>query len=140
MKKEELRYLVREILAEAKKDKEKKAKKKEGGIPKSGGKLVDLKKELKSLRAMKESLAQYAVNETMTEPVVAEYSHLQKFVNELNKLKEASSKLSEMLDGQIGEVESKITSEKNKIKEMMGLASEEPSEEEPKAKPAEKAK
>jgi hypothetical protein len=47
---------------------------------------------------------------------------MQKFVNELEKIKAAHAKLSEMLDSQIGEVDSKIVSETQKIKEMIGLA------------------
>ena len=52
---------------------------------------------------------------------VAEYSHMQKYVNEYNKLKDAHAKLAEMLDGQITEVDTRIKSETEKIKEMMGL-------------------
>ena len=46
---------------------------------------------------------------------------MQKFVNELEKIKAAHSKLAEMLDSQISEVEGKVASETEKIKEMMGL-------------------
>jgi hypothetical protein len=56
-------------------------------------------------------------------------------VNDYNKIKEASSKLSERLGNQIGEVENKIQSETQKIKELMGLV--EPVEEK-KAKKVEK--
>jgi hypothetical protein len=75
------------------------------------------------------------MNEANAQPVVAEYAHMQKYVNELEKIKMASAKLSEMLGNQIGEVENKITAETQKIKEMMGLV--EPVEEK-KAKKAEK--
>jgi len=52
---------------------------------------------------------------------VAEYAHMQKFVNELEKIKTAHAKLAEMLDSQISEVEGKVSSETEKVKEMMGL-------------------
>lgn len=135
----EIRKVVREVIAEAK----------EKGL-KSGGKLVELKKELKQLKAMKESLAQYTINEG-AEPVV-EFAHLQRFVNEMAKIKAAHSKLAEMLDNQISEVEDKVSAETQKIKEMIGLVQpqaeakkkksakkkEEPKEEEPKEEPKEK--
>jgi hypothetical protein len=46
---------------------------------------------------------------------------MQKYVNEYNKIKGSSAKLSEMLGNQISEVENKISAETQKIKEMMGL-------------------
>jgi hypothetical protein len=85
---------------------------------------------------------------------------MQKFVTELEKIKMAHAKLSEMLDSQISEVEGKVSSETQKVKEMMGLIEkakkpaakkdakkapakkddkkEEPKEEKPAAKKAEK--
>ncbi len=93
-----------------------------GGLPKSGGKLVHLKKELQSLKSMREALGQYQIAEGgETSGFVAEYAHMQKFVNELEKIKSAHAKLAEMLDNQISEVEGKVSSETEKIKEMMGL-------------------
>ena len=93
-----------------------------GGLPKSGGKLVHLKKELQSLKGMREALGQYQIAEGgESSGFVAEYAHMQKFVNELEKIKAAHSKLAEMLDSQISEVEGKVASETEKIKEMMGL-------------------
>lgn len=115
-----------------------------GGLPKSGGKLVHLKKELKSLKAMKESLGQYQIAEGGDQPssFVAEYAHMQRFVNELEKIKAAHSRLSEMLDAQISEVEGKVASETEKIKELMGLIEKAPKEkksaEKTSKKPAEK--
>jgi hypothetical protein len=106
----EIRQAVREVIAEVKKE----------GPKKSGGKLVELKKELTSLKAMKEALAQYAINEGTAEPVV-EFAHLQRFVNEMAKIKAAHGKLAEMINNQITEVESKVTAETQKIKEMIGL-------------------
>jgi hypothetical protein len=57
---------------------------------------------------------------------------MQKFVNELEKIKAAHAKLAEMLDGQINEVGGKIESETQKIKEMVGLIEKAPKA--PKAK------
>ena len=134
----EVRGIVREVIAEAKK---------EGMLPKSGGKLVHLKKELAGLKKMKEALGQYQIAEGgETSSFVAEYAHMQKFVNELEKIKAAHNKLAEMLDNQISEVEGKVASETDKIKEMIGLiekapkAKAEPKKDkaEPKAEPKEK--
>ncbi len=81
---------------------------------------------------------------------------MQKFVNELTKIKEAHARLAEMLDNQISMVEGKVASETEKVKEMMGLIEkakkpaakkddkkadkkEEPKEEKPKADDKKKA-
>ena len=125
----EVRAAIRQVIAE---------EMKKGGLPKSGGKLVHLKKELAGLKKMKESLGQYQIAEGgETSSFVAEYAHMQKFVNELEKIKAAHSKLAEMLDTQISEVEGKVASETEKIKEMMGLI--EKAKKEPKAKADKKA-
>jgi hypothetical protein len=118
-----IRLFVRSLVLEAKEAKEK------GGLPKSGGKLVHLKKELDGLKKMKESLAAQSVNENAAEPFVAEYAHMQKYVNELEKIKAANAKLSEMLTNQISEVEGKITTETQKVKEMMGMVEPETKDE-----------
>lgn len=97
-----------------------------GGLPKSGGKLVHLKKELASLKNMKESLGQLQIAEGGEQQFVAEYAHMQKFVTELEKIKTAHAKLAEMLDKQISEVEGKVSSETEKIKEMVGLIEKAP--------------
>jgi hypothetical protein len=107
----EVREIIRQVIKEAK----------EGGLPKSGGKLVHLKKEMEGLKRMKESLGQLQISEGGDQSFVAEYAHMQKFVNELEKIKVAHAKLSEMLDKQIGDVDTKIQSETQKIKEMVGL-------------------
>jgi flagellar biosynthesis chaperone FliJ len=70
---------------------------------------------------MKESLGSYTINEGGDGQFVAEYAHMQKFVTELEKIKMAHAKLSEMLDNQISEVEGKVSSETEKVKEIMGL-------------------
>ena len=91
---------------------------------------------------MKESLGSYTINEGGDGQFVAEYAHMQKFVNELEKIKMAHSKLSEMLDNQISDVEGKVTTETQKIKEMMGLIEKAPKEKKEKKadKPAAKSK
>jgi hypothetical protein len=150
----EVREVIRQTIAEAME---------KGSLPKSGGKLVHLKKELQGLKKMKEALGQYQIAEggDQSSSFVAEYAHMQKFVNELEKIKAAHSKLAEMLDSQISEVEGKVSSETEKIKEMMGLIEkakkpaakkndkkaakkddkkEEPKEEKPKADGKKKAK
>ena len=116
----EVRNIIKQVIAEA--------MSKEGGLPKSGGKLVHLKKELASLKNMRESLGQLQIAEGGEQSFVAEYAHMQKFVNELEKIKTAHAKLAEMLDNQIGEVEGKVKSETEKIKEMVGLIEKAPKE------------
>jgi flagellar biosynthesis chaperone FliJ len=123
----EVRNVVRLAIAEAME---------KGGLPKSGGKLVHLKKELAGLKKMKESLGSYTINEGGDGQFVAEYAHMQKFVTELEKIKMAHAKLSEMLDNQISEVEGKVSSETEKVKEIMGLI--EKAKKEPKEKKAHK--
>jgi TolA-binding protein len=119
MKLTEVREIIRQVIAEAKA---------EGGLPKSGGKLVHLKKELAGLKNMKESLGQLQIAEGGEQQFVAEYAHMQKFVTELEKIKAAHAKLAEMLDKQISEVEGKVSSETEKIKEMVGLIEKAPKE------------
>jgi hypothetical protein len=114
----EVRNIIQQVIAEA--------MDKEGGLPKSGGKLVHLKKELASLKNMRESLGQLQIAEGGEQSFVAEYAHMQKFVNELEKIKTAHAKLAEMLDNQISEVEGKVSSETEKIKEMVGLIEKAP--------------
>ena len=122
MKLSEVRDIIRQVIAEAKEEKG-------SGLPKSGGKLVHLKKELDGLKKMKESLGSLQIAEGgEAQPFVAEYAHMQKFVNELEKIKAAHAKLAEMLDNQISEVEGKVSSETNKIKELMGLIEKAPKE------------
>ena len=115
MKINEIKELVKQVIAEAKKEKE-------AGLPKSGGKLVHLKKELSGLKKMQESVSQLSINEGDNNALVAEYAHMQKYVNDYNKIKEASASLSEKLGSQISVIEEKIKSETQKIKELMGLA------------------
>ena len=113
----EVRNVIKSAIAEAME---------KSGLPKSGGKLVHLKKELASLKNMKESLGQLQIAEGGEQQFVAEYAHMQKFVTELEKIKTAHAKLAEMLDKQISEVETKVSSETEKIKEMVGLIEKAP--------------
>ena len=119
MKLSEVREVIRQVIAEAKEEKA-------NGGKKSTGKLVDLKKEMEGLKKMKESLGSFQIAEGGEQSFVAEYAHMQKYVNEYNKLKEAHAKLAEMLDGQITEIEGKIVSETQKVKELMGLIEKAP--------------
>lgn len=112
MKLTEIKQIISQVIAEAKEN---------GALPKSGGKLVHLKKELSGLKKMQESVGQLALTESDNDALVAEYAHMQKYINDYNKIKEASAKLSERLGAQIDEVENKIQAETQKIKELMGL-------------------
>jgi flagellar biosynthesis chaperone FliJ len=114
----EVRSIIQQVIAEA--------MEKEGGLPKSGGKLVHLKKELASLKNMRQPLGQLQIAEGGEQSFVAEYAHMQKFVNELEKIKASHAKLAEMLDKQISDVEGKVSSETEKIKEMVGLIEKAP--------------
>lgn len=122
-----LRMFVRSLIAEAKdkkaKDEPKKSMKKEEKAPKSSGKLVDLKKELAALKQYKDELqaAKFAEKTASTE---VEFSDLAKFAKELDALKAKGVALEKQVDDKIAELETRISDEKNKIKEMMGLSSE----------------
>ena len=130
-----LRMFVRSIIAEAKDKKAEKEPKKpmkkeaEDKAPKSSGKLVDLKKELAALKQMKDELqvAKFAEKTAETE---VEFANLKKFATELDKIKAGGVKLEQSIDEKIKELETKISDEKNKIKEMMGLTSEKKGKEE----------
>ena len=113
-----LRLFVRSILAEAK---EKETKPKEAGLPKSSGKLVDLKKELTALKQMRDELqaAKFAEKTASTE---VEFANLSKFAAELDKIKAGGVALEGKIEAKIKELEEKIESEKNKIREMIGIA------------------
>jgi hypothetical protein len=122
-----LRLFVRSLIAEAKdkktKEEPKKSVKKEAKAPKSSGKLVDLKKELAALRQYKNELevAKFAEKTASTE---VEFADLAQFAKELNALKERGVALEKEVDDKIKELETRISDEKNKIKEMMGLVPE----------------
>jgi len=134
----QLRSFVRQLIAEAKAKKaekkddkkpakkaEKKDDKKEPKLPKSSGKLMDLKKEVAYLKEMSAQLQATGITEGDEQVTEVEFSNLQKFVNELSKVKAAGAELKKKLDEEITATEAKIKDEKNKIKEMIGLISEE---------------
>lgn len=134
----QLRSFVRQLIAEAKAKKaekkddkkpakkaEKKDDKKEPKLPKSSGKLMDLKKEVAYLKEMSAQLQATGITEGDEQVTEVEFSNLQKFVNELSKVKAAGAELKKKLDEEITSIEEKIKDEKNKIKEMIGLISEE---------------
>ena len=124
-----LRMFVRIIINEAKETKETKEKKepkksiKKDKAPKSDGKLVDLKKELAALEQYKDELqaAKFAEKTASTEVEFADLAH---FAKELAALKERGVELEKEVDDKIAELKTKISDEKNKIKEMMGLTPE----------------
>ena len=153
----QLRSFVRQLIAEAKAKKaekkaekkddkkpakkaEKKDDKKEPKLPKSSGKLMDLKKEVAYLKEMSAQLQATGITEGDEQVTEVEFSNLQKFVNELSKVKAAGAELKKKLDEEITATEEKIKAEKDKIKEMIGLISEEPAEDKKKAKVDEKLK
>jgi len=118
---------VRSLINEAKEAKEKKEPKKsikkEEKAPKSDGKLVDLKKELAALEQYKDELqaAKFAEKTASTEVEFADLAH---FAKELTALKERGVALEQEVDEKIAELKTRISDEKNKIKEMMGLVPE----------------
>jgi hypothetical protein len=118
---------VRSLINEAKEAKEKKEPKKsikkEEKAPKSDGKLVDLKKELAALEQYKDELqaAKFAEKTASTEVEFADLAH---FAKELTALKERGVALEQEVDEKIAELKTRISDEKNKIKEMMGLTSD----------------
>jgi hypothetical protein len=118
-----LRMFVRSLINEAKEKKADEPKKKEAGLPKSSGKLVDLKKELAALKQMKDELqaAKFAEKSAETE---VEFANLAKFAKELDKIKAGGVALEASIDEQIKVIEDKVSAEKNKIKEMIGLVPE----------------
>ena len=128
----QIRAFVRELISEAKAKKaekkadKKKEDKKEPKLPKSSGKLMDLKKEVAYLKEMASQLQATGLTEGEEQVTEVEFANLQKFVNELSSVKEASNKLKAKLEEEITSLEEKILAEKAKIKEMIGLVSEEP--------------
>jgi len=115
-----IRTFIREMITEVKKEVK---MKKEEKLPKSSGKLMDLKKELAALKQMKDELqtAKFAEKTAETE---VEFANLQKFAKELDKLKSGGMALESSIDAKISEIETRIGAEKNKIKEMIGLVPE----------------
>jgi len=130
-----MRLFVRTLITEAKAEKATK-------LPKSSGKLMDLKKELAALEQMKEEIqtAKFAEKTAETE---VEFANLSKFAKELDKIKAGGVALEANIDAKIEELKGKIETQKNKIKEMIGMTpapGQEPMVEEKKEKPAIDAK
>jgi len=113
-----LRLFVRSIITEAKEAK--KSEKKETKLPKSSGKLMDLKKELAALEQYRDEIqvAKFAEKTAETE---VEFADLAKFKKELDAIKEKGVKLESDLEAKIEEIKAKIDVQKNKIKEMIGM-------------------
>jgi len=113
-----LRLFIRSLVMEAK---EAQTEKKTESAPKSSGKLMDLKKELAALKQYRDELqvAKFAETSASTE---VEFADLAKFKKELDILKEKGIKLENDIEAKIKEITDKIDAEKNKIKEMIGLA------------------
>tara|TARA_R110000822_G_scaffold301662_1_gene425581 strand:+ start:438 stop:857 length:420 start_codon:yes stop_codon:yes gene_type:complete len=124
----QIRAFVRELISEAKAKKadKKKEDKKEPKLPKSSGKLMDLKKEMAYLKEMSAQIQATGLTEGDEQVTEVEFSNLQKFVSELSKVKMAGADLKKKLDEEIMSIEEKMKAEKAKIKEMIGLISEEP--------------
>jgi hypothetical protein len=108
-----MRLFVRTLITEAKAEKAAK-------LPKSSGKLMDLKKELAALEQMKEEIqtAKFAEKTAETE---VEFANLSKFAKELDKIKAGGVALEASIDAKIEELKGKIDTQKNKIKEMIGM-------------------
>jgi hypothetical protein len=108
-----MRLFVRTLITEAKAEKSAK-------LPKSSGKLMDLKKELAALEQMKEEIqaAKFAEKTAETE---VEFANLSKFAKELDKIKAGGVALEASIDAKIEELKGKIDTQKNKIKEMIGM-------------------
>jgi len=113
---------VKLILEAVQKEKAKKKEKTEK-LPKSSGKLIDLKKNLAALEQMKIeiSTAKFAEKTATTE---VEFADLARFAKELDLIKSKGVALEQKLDNQISLLRNKITSETSKIKELMGLTHE----------------
>jgi hypothetical protein len=126
-----IRLFVRSLITEAKEEKAAK-------LPKSSGKLMDLKKELAALEQMKEEIqtAKFAEKTASTE---VEFANLSKFAKELDKIKAGGVALEASIDAKIEEIKGKIDTQKSKIKEMIGMTptpGQEPMVDEKKEKPA----
>ncbi len=94
--------------------------KKEDKLPKSSGKLIDLKKNLQALEQMKQDLstAKFAEKTASTE---VEFADLARFAKEYDLIKAKGVALESKIDSQIAALKSKISSEKSKIKDLIGL-------------------
>jgi hypothetical protein len=134
-----LRLFVRSLINEAKEKKvkkePKKSIKKDEKAPKSSGKLVDLKKDLAAKKDALSKIEDYRDNlqaAKFAEKVGGEeFADRSGFARELNSLNKKGIALENEVENtiikikeEISALEEKILSEKNKIKEMMGLVPE----------------
>lgn len=106
---------IKEAILEAKEKKEK--------APKSSGKLLDLKRELEAMRNMLDEIKSANFSQKASETPV-EFSNLAKYAKELDSIKARGVALENAMENKIKEIEEKINLEKNKIKEMIGLSTE----------------
>lgn len=106
------KQLVANLIVEAIKDK--KSKKEEVKPAKSSGKLLDLKKDLRTLEQMRSDLDLVKFTE-QSEGV--------KFVKEYNSIKSKVDELKNKIDNEISTLKTKIQDATHKIKEFMGLPS-----------------
>ena len=99
-----LRLFIRSIISEAKEVKDtKKAEKKDTKLPKSSGKLMDLKKELAALEQYRDEIQMAKFAEKTAETEV-EFADLYKFKKELDAIKEKGVKLESDLEVKIEEM------------------------------------
>lgn len=115
--------LVAKLIVEAVQKAKEEKKAKENKLPKSSGKLLDLKKNLAALEQMKVELstAKFAEKTANTE---VEFADLARFAKELDLIKSKGVALEQKLDNQISLLKNKISSSIGKVKELMGLTPE----------------
>jgi hypothetical protein len=115
-----LRLFIRSLITEAKENPKDTKDTKDTKLPKSSGKLMDLKKELAALEQYRDEIqvAKFAEQTASTE---IQFADLAKFKKELDAIKEKGIKLESDLEAKIEEVKAKIDAQKDKIKELMGM-------------------
>lgn len=113
---------VKLIIEAVQKEKAKKKEKTEK-LPKSSGKLLDLKQNLSALKQMREELTSmgFANKATTTE---VKYADISRFAKELDLIKSKGLALEQKIDTQISALEQKISSSIGKVKEMIGFQTE----------------
>lgn len=115
--------LVAKLIVEAVQKAKEEKKAKENKLPKSSGKLLDLKKNLAALEQMKIELsaAKFAEKTATTK---VEFTDLARFAKELDLIKSKGVALEQKIDNQITLLKNKISSSIGKVKEMIGLQNE----------------
>lgn len=108
--------LVAKLISEA----IKKEKVKKENLPKSSGKLIDLKKNLEALIQLKNelSLAKFSEKTATTE---IEFADLAKFTKEYDLIKSKGVTLEKKIDDEIASLKTRISLAQNKIKDLMGF-------------------